>query len=53
MTKRELITKAKEIQKFRQYDRELFHMDMDELLLKYLNLPEIESIYKCSGFWYS
>ncbi len=53
MTKKQLLEKALEIQKENPKDREICHIEMDALLLKYLNMPEIDKIYEDSGFWYA
>jgi hypothetical protein len=50
MTKDELITRLK---KAEELDRETYHIQADDLLLEFINDPEITAAYNAMNKWYS
>lgn len=57
MTRDELITQLKaigeKVKQAKNYDEESGHAEADELLLRYINDPEIEAAYNSFNHWYA
>jgi hypothetical protein len=53
MTKEELLEKLEQCAELDKRDPEAAHSDADELLIDYIDDPEIKEAYESFGKWYA